>query len=627
MKNQAEKIKSWGAGYFGINPEGNVVCYPTRDKQQSVCLQEVVQQTVAAGYQPPFTICFPQIIAAQLHRIEEAFAAAMREFNYPRRHYGVFPLKVNQSQSFVQSLLKYGHRYDYGLEVGSKAELVAAMGLPMSPDALLICNGFKDKEFIELICLAATKHRNTVAVIESLAELQPLLTAIRTHDTIPQLGFRVRLSQCCSSRWNDNTSFASKFGLTTFELLQLLQELQKNDCAAQVCMLHFHAGSQITEIRTFKRALKEAARIYAKVVKMGFALQYLNIGGGLGVNYEDRNTSQFNTNYEPQEFINDAVYVIAATCREEGLPVPFIVSESGRVIAAYYSLVVTDICKAHTAAADDRSDALAETENPLMAANAKAKKKSKPLRELSFLNANLNADTLLEYYHDAIEHYSDLQKLFNLGFIDLVERAEGEQLYMQICIRVHEFMKAEPRLTGEFKRLQQSLVSKYLANFSIFQSLPDAWALKQLFPVLPLSRQQQATADKAHIVDITCDSDGCLSQFIDRDFLELHTAKNKTCYLGFFLVGAYQSSLGNNHNLFGTTHTIEVMASNNNYTTEVETGDNVDDLLRRNGYDQERLVAEFSKNLPTQRRQELLGKYKNSLNSYPYLNLSSSVES
>ena len=611
MKNQTEqteKIKSWGAGYFGIDAEGEVVCYPTSDTSRPVSLQDIVQRTVAAGYQPPFSIRFPQIIASQLNRIETAFGDAMREFNYPRRHYGVFPLKVNQSRSFVRALLQYGRAYDYGLEVGSKSELVAAMGLPMSADSLLVCNGFKDQEFFELTCLAAAKHRHVLVVIESLAELQPLLKVLLAHKNIPRIGFRIRLSHCCSSRWNDNVGFTSKFGLNTFELLELLKELQRHDCTAQVQMLHFHAGSQITEISTFKRSLKEAARIYSKVVKMGFPLQYLNIGGGLGVDYEGNKAAPpFNTNYEPQEFINDAVYVIAATCREEGIPVPFIVSESGRVIAAYYALVVTDVRKTH---------ATTTTDSPLVVA-----KKSKPLQELTFLAANLNSETFLEYYHDAIEHYSDLLKLFNLGFIDLVERAKGEELYMKICLHVHGFMQKDPRLTDEFSKLQKNLMGKYLANFSIFQSLPDAWAIGQLFPVLPLARHQQA--DKAHIVDITCDADGCLSRFIDNDFLELPALEgNNTCYLGFFLVGAYQSSLGNTHNLFGTTHAVEVMIDSDNCATMIDVGDSVGDLLRSSGYNHEELIAEFSKNTPANQNQQLLDKYKAFLNSYPYLNLS-----
>ena len=616
MKNQATTMPAWGAGYFGIDSiSGKVMCCPTAAKQSSVCLQDIVQNIIADGYRPPFMLCFPQIIASQLQRLEEAFSAAQHEFSYPRRHYGVFPLKVNQHKNFVQALLKYGQRYDYGLEVGSKAELVIALGSPLPPAALLVCNGFKDEEFIELICLAATKHRNVLAVIESLAELSPLCSVLRQHQRLPQLGFRIRLSHYCASRWDDHAGLTAKFGLTAFELLELLQTLQKYDLTAQVKMLHFHAGSQITEISTFKRSLKEAARIYAKVVKMGFPLQYLNIGGGLGVDYEGSKTSSpFNTNYEPQEFINDAVYVIASICKEEGAPAPFIVSESGRVIAAYHSLVVTDARKAH---------ALGHAEMPTPTVT----QSSKPLRELNFLNTNLNATTCSEYYHDAIEHYRDLLKLFNLGFISLAERATGEKIYRQICTQAYELMQDEPQLTAEFKQLQHKLASKYLANFSVFQSLPDAWAIGQRFPVLPLSRPPQATTDKAHIVDITCDSDGCLSQFTDSDCLELQTLeKNSTCYLGFFLTGAYQASLGNNHNLFGTAHRVEVTVNDDNYSIAVVAGNMVNDLLRHHGYEREQLVAEFSKQLTADAPQALVASYQKFLTAYPYLNLSSTDE-
>ncbi len=618
-------IDEWGAGYFGIDDRGFVECYPTGRRAQAVVLHDVVTRARQRGIHPPLIIRFPQVIASQLLRLEQAFQRAIREFDYRGRHFGVFPFKVNQRREFIDAVIECGAQYDYGLEVGSKSELIAAISYPLSARALLVCNGFKDEEFVTMACLAAEMGKNVVLVIEGPDELQILLNKLRQQRVTAQIGIRTRLYSKGSGKWENSSGSGSKFGLTIIELLDCLKTLQQEGHTDKVTMLHLHIGSQITEIKKFKTALKEAARIYSKIVRMGFtAVKYLDIGGGVGVDYDGSKTSsQFSANYVLQEFVNDAVYVIGQVCRDENVATPDIVTESGRIIAAYHSLVVTDIREVQAPSAASANWTQVdhrETERCLV--------------ELRYIYDNINAKNYAEYYHDAIEYHEELATLFNLGYLDLEARGCGEELFQEICRKALSFSVRQKYSVAEFKFLRQRFVSKYLANFSVFQSIPDAWSIGQLFPVMPLSRHHECPTHEANIVDITCDSDGCLAQFIDckaiKSVLGLHSPSSDPYYLGFFLVGAYQESLASEHNLFGATHEVEVsVAPDGSYDiAKITAGDTITELLESRNYHRKTLVASFLKQverlqsngtLDPSRGSEIIRDLKTCMKSYPYL--------
>lgn len=576
-------IDDWGGGYFSIDDEGLVVCHPTGEEHLSVPLPEVVAECRRRGHDAPLIIRFPQVIEQQLERMHKSFRSAIGESGFKGRHMGVFPFKVNQRREFIDAIVAAGQAMDYGLEVGSKTEFIAALSYTLPENALMICNGFKDSEFIELGFAASAMGKNVVMVVEGPDELQLILDLAQKNRHCPEIGLRVRLYSKGAGKWEKSSGESSKFGLTTTEVLRCLQMLQTADLGDRLSMLHFHIGSQITEIKRFKNALKEAARVYAKVVKTGFKPKYLNIGGGVGVDYDGSKTSfHSSANYSLQEFANDAVYVLGEVCSNENVPHPTIVTESGRVIAAYHSVVVTDIREVQGAdSLEPVNDGQLEPAESLT---------HKGLKELRYILDNMNRKNFNEYYHDAIEYQEELFTLFNLGYLQLAERALSEELFYRICRKALYFASFHKHQSEEFENLQKLMVSKYLANFSIFQSIPDSWAIDQLFPVMPLSRHDEKPTHKATIVDITCDSDGCLTTFIDRSdvktTLDLHAPSDKPYYIGFFLTGAYQESLANEHNLFGAIHEAEVCLNDAGdwEITKLTSGDPIAELLESRNY-------------------------------------------
>jgi arginine decarboxylase len=619
-------IDDWGGDYFGINDEGHVVANPTGEEHLRVSLPEVIANLKRQGIQTPVILRFPQILECQLDRMHSAFRSAINEFQFKGRHKGVFPFKVNQRREFIDSVVSCGQRHDYGLEVGSKTEFIAALSYPTTPESLLVANGFKDREFIDIAFIGASMGKKIVLVVEGPDELALYIEMAKQRRIRPDVGLRVRLYSKGSGKWEKSSGDSSKFGLTTSELLNCLAMLEEAGLKEHLAMLHFHIGSQVTEIKRFKNAIKEASRVYAKVTKMGYAPRYLNIGGGVGVDYDGSKTSfQSSANYTMQEFANDAVYVVGDVCTNEGVPHPTIVTESGRVIAAYHSVVVTDIREvqgeenfsAETAVPD-----LSETEV------------HKSIKELKYILDNINRKNYVEFYHDAIEYAEELFTLFNLGYLHLSDRALAEDLFRRICRRALYFSSFQRHQLEEFDDLQKVMVSKYLANFSMFQSIPDAWSIDQLFPVMPLSRHDEKPSLKATIVDITCDSDGCLDTFIDRadvkTALELHVPNGDPYYVGFFLVGAYQESLANEHNLFGAIHEAEVYinAEGEWEITKITKGDPIDELLTSRNYDLTEMSGcyelQFSRSVQDQRMtdaeaKENLSRLAKYMKSLPYL--------
>ena len=449
----------------------------------------------------------------------------------------MFPFKVNQRREFIDSIVKCGKKYSYGLEVGSKPEFLAAMAYDLAEDALFLCNGFKDADFIKLGFSAKALGKNVVLIIEGPDELEHILNQAKQDPTnCPDIGIRIKLYSRGSGKWAKSSGESSKFGLTTYEVLHCLNMLEKADLREKLQVLHFHVGSQVTQIKRYKNAIKEASRVYSKVIKMGFSPQYLDIGGGVGVDYDGSKTSyQSSANYSLQELANSVVYEIGEVCKKEDVKVPDIVTESGRIIAAYHSLVATDVREVQS------PESFTSQSGFNLEDELDHSKTHKSLQELKYIIENINRKNYVEFYHDAIEYYEEMFTLFNLGYVTLKERAVAEQYFYNICRKALYFASFERHSLEEFDALQKRMVSKYLANFSIFQSIPDSWAIDQLFPVIPLSHHEKKPSQKATIVDITCDSDGCLEKFIDRKnvrtILDLHAPDEKPYFFRIFSRG------------------------------------------------------------------------------------------
>lgn len=627
-------IEDWGQGYFNINQDGDVVSCPLGSQFASIPLPEIIKKAKESGVCTPMIIRFPQIIEGQLSNMHNAFSTAIDEFNYSGNHFGVFPFKVNQRREFIDSIVSCGRDLKWGLEVGSKTELMAALSYQLSPESLLVCNGFKDREFIDIAFAASKMGKNMLLVVEGPDELSYIINKLSSlspedFDQAPQIGLRVRLYSRGSGKWEKSSGETSKFGLTTIELMHALNLLQQAGLKEKLAMLHFHIGSQITAIKRFKNALKEAARVYAKICKMGYHPKFMNIGGGVGVDYDGSNTSgQSSANYNLQEFANDAIFIISEVCAHEQVHHPHIVTESGRVIAAFHSVIVTDIREVQ---GEEDLDDIVEFDRVFSNKDGQG---YSALSNLKYNLDNMSSKNYIEFYHDAIEYHEELYTLFNLGFISLEERAVGEDLYQSICHRALYFSSFQKHIPEEFVSLQNLKVSKYLANFSIFQSIPDAWSIDQLFPVMPLSRHREKPLQKGSIVDITCDSDGCLDRYIDRNSekaaIELHSPNGEPYYLGFFLVGAYQESLANEHNLFGAIHEVEVLQDRqgNWEISKTTHGDSIRELLVCRNYNSEEMEGSYAIQLASQLSQNkitkkeacsLEGRMKAYLDCYPYL--------
>jgi arginine decarboxylase len=603
-------IDSWGDGYFSINDHGHVVCHPTAEEHLSIDLERAVEMAKAEGISSPMLLRFPQIIENQIQKLHTAFKNATSNYNYEGSHVAVFPFKVNQRREFIDNAVKCGFKHDYGLEVGSKTEFMAALSYHLSEKAHLICNGFKDREFIRLGFIGTAMGKKVIMVVEGPDELQMIIDEHKKDPSFcPQIGIRVKLYSRGSGKWVRSSGEYSKFGLTTLEVLKCLEMIKKANLQEKFTTLHFHIGSQITEIKRVKNAIKEASRVYAKVYKMGYKTKYLDIGGGIGVDYDGSKTSfESSANYSLAEFASDVIYQIGEVCKNEEVPCPDIITESGRTIAAYHSVVITDIREIQGTESMIPFDklGLAITED-----------NHKSLQELKYIFEHINHKNFVEFYHDAIEYHEEMFTLFNLGYLSLEDRATAEQLFNRICQKALYFSSFDRHELEEFTELQARMVSKYLANFSIFQSIPDSWAIDQLFPVMPLTHMEQRPTTKATIVDITCDSDGCLDKFVDRHdikhSLDLHApAAGIPYYLGFFLIGAYQESLANEHNLFGAINEAEftITPSGECFISKVTKGDPIKELLEARNYEMVEMKTSFEYQLKRARENGIIDAVK-----------------
>lgn len=553
-------IENWGAGYFDVNRKGNLIVHPTEGDGRAADLKEIIDDLYRRGISAPVLLRFPQLIASQVRKLQRAFRNSIREYEYQGAHMCVYPMKVNQQRAVVEEYLREGSRYDFGLEAGSKAELYAALALEQAADSLLVLNGFKDREFIELAFAGATAGKRVVIVIEKLSELDHVLRVAETHESeMPMLGVRVKLYSKGSGRWEKSGGEAAKFGLTTTEILEVIRRLHEADRIDMLRLLHFHIGSQLTDIKRIKNAMKEAARVYAKVKQMKVPIDLLDVGGGMAVDYDGSKTAfDSSANYTAQEFANDVIYTIKQVCDDENVPHPTIIQESGRYLAAYHAIIVTNVLDEIETVVEDIQTIDINKGDPQVVV------------ELADLRETISVKNYREYYHDALEHRDELFTLFNLGIISLEDRAKGEVLFWDVCERADKYAQQAKYVAEEFDDLRKLLCAKYLTNFSVFRSVPDHWALEQLFPIVPIHKLNKQPSEYATLCDVTCDSDGVVDKFVDlhdvKQVLELHPlVKGEPYYLAFMLVGAYQEVMGNNHNLFGVPNEAHIHIDEDGY--------------------------------------------------------------
>src|SRR3954467_10137830 len=507
-------IHLWGAKYFDINEAGRVTAKPLGDSGAAVDLTDVIEEAKARNLKFPVLIRFQDILRNRVEAINMAFRNAITEFNYQGRYRGVFPIKVNQLREVVEEILDAGKPYDFGLEVGSKPELFAGLALQSQIGSLIVCNGYKDGSFIRMALLGIKRGQKVIMVVEKLEELRQIISVSKQLGVEPIIGIRARLLSKGAGRWAESGGENAKFGLSTAELLLTTEMLKAENLGHCLKLLHFHIGSQVPDILTVKKAVQEAARFYAKLQKMGFTIEYMDVGGGLGVDYDgSRSAFDSSTNYTLQEYTNDIVYYIADVCNAEKVPHPNLISESGRAVVAHHSVLIVEVFGAIEKIRSGTAIQCGENEHPLV-------------KELLDIKKNLPKLNKLEAYHDALERKEDAQHMFTLGMLDLPEKAKIENLYWEISLAVVETFRGQSYVPEEIRKLEDALGDQYLCNFSVFQSLLDHWALGQLFPIVPVSRLLEKPSREATLVDITCDSDGQINKFIDlrdvRDTLPLH---------------------------------------------------------------------------------------------------------
>jgi len=585
-------IPHWGKGFFHVSDNGDLEVRPTREAGRAVSLKHIVDEVALRGISTPMVIRFPQILSSAVSNLNDAFARAIDEYGYANVFRGVFPIKVNQKRVVVGDVVQAGQRYGYGLEAGSKPELLAAISMDLTPESIITCNGYKDETFIRMALNAIRMKKKVILILEKVSELDRILAVARSRGVRPLLGMRAKLYARGSGKWAKSGGESAKFGLTTPEMLEAVKILKSRKMLDCLVMLHFHIGSQITDIRKIKEAIREAGRVYAKLRGLGVPIQYLNLGGGLGVDYDGSKTAfDSSMNYSVQEYANDVVYTIQQICEEEKVPAPILVTESGRAVTAYHSVFVTNVLDVA-----DRIDQGRRVTVTQQDANV--------LQELSSIYETVNAKTLRESYHDALQYKEELFTLFNLGHLSLEDRSKGEVLFWQICEKIHRDLKTLKEVPEEFEDMEAMLADKYVLNFSVFQSLPDVWAIDQLFPILPIHRLHERPTELGTLADITCDSDGKIEKFIDlrdiKETLPLHRLRDgDPYYIGVCLMGAYQDVLGDLHNLFGEAHEVLVTVDEQGkaHIDDVLPGESCERVLEYMNYDRTEILDSISRQL------------------------------
>jgi arginine decarboxylase len=620
-------VEGWGSGYFTVNSSGNVVAKPLQENGGSIDILEVVNEARERSLGFPLLIRFQDLLRHRVETVNRSFQNAITEFGYKSEYRGVFPIKVNQLREVIEEIVDAGRPFHFGLEAGSKPELIAALAMHKDPESLIICNGYKDSVFIRTALLGRRLGKSVILVIEKLEELQQTIRISKEIGVDPHIGIRVRLHSKGSGKWSPSGGENAKFGLSTTDLVAASQILKDEGLAHCLKLVHFHVGSQVPDISTIKRAVREAARYYAKLAKLGHELGYLDVGGGLGVDYDgSRSSFDSSTNYSLQEYANDVVYNIMEVCDSESVAHPAIVSEGGRAIVAHHSVLVMEAFGSIEKNADSRQITAGEDD-------------PKPLRDILELKRLLKRSNRIESLHDAQQIKEEAQQMFNLGLLDLEAKAKIESAYWQVAqqiVTLHRGLKYVPE---EVKQLETSLGDQYICNFSVFQSLLDHWALGQLFPIMPIHRLTTAPERNGTIVDITCDSDGKICKFIDlqdvRETLPLHRiSPGEMYYLGVFMVGAYQDIMGDLHNLFGRVTEAHIFLDEDEesgwYIEEVIGGSTIGEVLAMTQWDKVELMrlvktqvdaAIKSDRLKPNDAMKLLADYERGLQEYTYLSL------
>ena len=615
-------IAGWGEPYFAINQLGNVTVSPLGMQGKSVELLSVVESLIEGGVSLPLLIRFPDILADRLARLHQCMAKAIARYDYRGKYQGVFPIKCNQNRQLIESVVDRGLPYEFGLEAGSKPELAIALALTSGKQSLLMCNGYKDRQYLETALLATKLGHQPIIVIEQPQELELLLTISQELNILPTIGVRAKLSTRGIGRWGDSTGDRAKFGLTVSEILQVVRQLEKQEKLDCLKLLHFHIGSQISAIGTIKGAIREASQIYVQLVQLGAAMHYLNVGGGLAVDYDGSKTNTpASKNYSMQNYANDIVAQIKDACDRLKVTHPTIVSESARAICAHQSVLIFDVL-GESRLSNNLSTPIANA--PLV------------IQNFWTTYREINSDNLQESYHDAIGFRQEALDLFNLGYLNLIERSQAEELYWACCSRISAQLENKSDLSDDLTSLSQIMASAYHVNLSIFRSIPDSWAIGQLFPIVPIHRLNEKPSVKGTLADITCDSDGKVDRFIDRKTtkptLELHPIDNTSpYYLGLFLAGAYQEIMGNLHNLFGDTNVVQIdLTKTGEIVKSIVPGDSIKEVLGYLQYDSQNLIdtvnqqielAEQKKHITATEARKLLSNYRSTLNSYTYLKI------
>jgi arginine decarboxylase len=619
-------ISQWGAGYFSINEEGHVAVHPTQDPKLRVDLKKMVDELRERDIQLPMLIRFTDILRHRVSRLHGAFAKAIHEHDYKGEYRCVYPIKVNQQKHVVEEINEFGKEYGFGLEAGSKPELLAVLAMVEDDNTPIICNGFKDDEFIEAVILATKIGKNIIPVVEKFSELELIVKYAKQHNVKPSIGVRVKLAAKGAGRWEQSGGVRSKFGLFIWEVMEALEYLRRAGMGDCLNLLHFHLGSQINNIRNIKHAIIELVRVYTEMQRLGAGLQMIDVGGGLGVDYDGSHTDfGSSVNYGLQEYANDVVFHVKEICDHAGVEHPTIISESGRAMVAHHSVLIFNVLGWSGFARFDVPQQLSEAERSELPA---------PVVNLFDTFMGINDSNFMEYYHDAQISKDAVLNLFSLGYCALEHRSLAEKLFFGICSRVLHIIRKMDYVPDEFEGLEAMLSDTYFCNYSIFQSMPDSWAIDQLFPIMPIHKLKEEPTCRGILADITCDSDGKVDRFIDRrrvkSVLELHPYDGNDYYIATFLVGAYQEILGDLHNLLGDTNAVHVSIDEAGRVSvdEVVEGDTVREVLQYVQFSADDLKRAMRKSVERALRDQkltidesrvLLKFYDNGLEGYTYL--------
>ena len=615
-------IKGWGVNFFGVNEKGHVYVSPKKDNVQ-VDLKELVDELATAHVSAPMLLRFPDILDTRIQSTAACFEKATKQYDFKGDHYIVFPIKVNQMRPVVEEIISHGAKYNIGLEAGSKPELHAVLAQHMDSDSIVICNGHKDQNYIEMALLAQKMGKRLFLVIEKLPELRIIAETAAKLNVKPFLGIRIKLASSGAGKWQGSGGDASKFGLNSSELLtalQLLDEMGLRDCLK---LIHFHIGSQITKIRRISTALREAAQYYVQLHNMGFPIEFVDCGGGLGVDYDGTRSSnsESSVNYSIQEYVNDCVYTFTDAANKNGIPHPTLISEGGRSLTAHHSVLILDVLESVSVPQMPEDFQPGENDHQLV-------------HDLTEIWDKLSTRSMLEDWHDAEDIRDEALDLFRHGIIDLKTRAQVESLYWAIGHEVAELAHHQKHLPDDLRNMDKQMADKYFCNFSLFQSMPDSWGIDQLFPIMPIQRLNERPTRSAQLQDITCDSDGKVAAYVNggqqTSYLPLHAVKpGEHYYIGVFLVGAYQEILGNMHNLFGDTNAVHISVDENGYTIDKTIdGETVADVLEYVQYSPKNLVRRLEiwvaksvkeGKITSEEGKEFISNYRAGLYGYTYL--------